>query len=262
MKLDFSQYEVRLAQTPEEIASAQRLRYRVFVDEMGAQAEHADHARKLESDPHDAHFDHLILIDHSQPQEDPLDRVRAVYRLLPGSRAAQVGGFYSASEYDLSILTSRADKLLELGRSCVAPSHRGGAAMHLMWSSLAKYVLSHDIETLFGVASFHGTDLEPIAHALARLKQAHLAPEPLRVQAHHGPNRVEMSLPSDEPLDVLRAVQQIPPLIKAYLRLGGYVGDGAFIDRDFNTIDVCLVMDTRLMADKYRDFYTRAASQL
>ncbi|MEO1549823.1 MAG: GNAT family N-acyltransferase [Pseudomonadota bacterium] len=262
MKLDFSQYEVRLARTQDEIASAQRLRYAVFVEEMGAKAAHADHARRLECDPHDAHFDHLILVDHAYPVADPLDRVRAVYRLLPGTRASQIGGFYSASEYDLSPLLTRTDRLLELGRSCVASSHRGGAALHLLWSSLAKYVLSQDIEVLFGVASFPGTDPAALRDALAQLGTTHLAPQNLRVSAHPGPNRVELVRDPAALFDAVRARQQIPPLIKAYLRLGGTIGDGAFIDHDFNTIDICLVMETALMAQKYRDFYTRAAAQL
>ncbi|NNU80475.1 GNAT family N-acetyltransferase [Halovulum dunhuangense] len=257
MELDTKRFEIRIAASDEDIAAAQRLRYRVFVEEMGAPAASADHARRLEKDAFDPFFDHLILIDRATPVADPLDRVAAVYRLLPGDRARAAGGFYSASEYDLSRIEALGRKTVELGRSCVAAPYRGGIAMHLMWNALAEYVLSREIEILFGVASFHGTDPDAIAPALSWLHHHHLAPDDLRVRARPE-GFVDMDLVPEDRLDRVEALAQIPALIKAYLRLGGFVGEGAFIDRDFNTIDVCLLMDTARMAEKYHAFYTRS----
>jgi L-ornithine Nalpha-acyltransferase len=126
--------------------------------------------------------------------------------------------------------------------------------MHLLWNGLAEYVQARRIEILFGLASFPGVDPEPRAEALSHLHHAHLAPPDLRVRARPE-HYVEMNRMPPDAVDPARALAAIPPLIKAYLRFGGCVGDGAFVDRAFNTIDVCLIMDTERMVAKYRSFY-------
>lgn len=256
MQIDLRTYRVKLAETEAERLGAQRLRYRVFVEEMGARVTPEEHAARLEWDAFDPFFDHLILESLAPGVADPLDRVVGVYRLMRREAALAGRGFYGASEYDLAPIEGSARESVELGRSCVAPEHRGGPAMHLLWNGLAEYVLTRDIEILFGVASFPGTDPAPLAEALSFLHHRHLAPPELRVRA-----RPEHYLPMDltpaEAIDGPRALQAIPPLIKAYLRLGGVVGDGAFVDRGFNTIDVCVLMDTARMKAQHRAFYAR-----
>ncbi len=256
MQYDRSRFTVRLAQDESDIRAAQRLRYRVFVEEMGARAAEADHTQRLECDSFDAVFDHLILIDKTVT--DPLDRVVGAYRLMPDEKARAGQGFYGAEEFDLSPIYALTRKSVELGRSCVAEGHRGGVAMHLLWNALAEYVLSREIEIMFGVASFHGTDPAAIAPALSYLHHKHLAPTDLRVKAlsEHAVPLDAMPFAEIEPR---LAMRQIPNLIKAYLRLGGFVGQGAFIDHDFNTIDVCLLMDTTRMVSRYKDYYTKNA---
>lgn len=254
-----NQYRVKIAETEVEIIGAQRLRYRVFVEEMGATARDEEHAVRREWDRFDPHFDHLILISDAPGIEDPLDRVVGVYRLMRAEAACAGAGFYSAGEYDLAPLVASGRRILELGRSCVEAGHRGGIGMHLLWNGLARYVFDGDIEILFGVASFHGTDPEPIGDALAYLHCTHLAPADLRVRALDG-HYLDMNIRRPDQIDLHRASAEIPPLIKSYLRLGGFVGDGAFVDRDFNTIDVCVVMDTRRMTEGYRRFYERQRS--
>ena len=128
--------------------------------------------------------------------------------------------------------------------------------MLLLWNGLAEFVLDRGIEVMFGAASFHGTDPLALAQALSFLHHNHLAPPTLRVRAL-GPNRQEMALLPPASLTRVAAMEQVPALIRAYLRLGGFVGDGAYIDRAFNTIDVCLVMDTEKMSARHRDFYVR-----
>lgn len=255
MKLDISRFEVRMAKTDTDIAAAQRLRYRVFVEEMGANASQKEHDLRQEIDEYDAYFEHLLLID-TQAEGTLCNEVIGVYRLMQSSVAAKGIGFYGASEYDLSKLHNTNKEALELGRSCIAQEHRGGLGMHLLWDGLGDYVTKHDIGVLFGVASFHNADVEPIAEALSYLYQNHLAPEEIRVTAlpeHY----VDMNRVPASQIDTRAALRKIPSLIKAYLRLGGYVGDGAFVDRDFNTVDVCLIMDTATMVEKYRAFYGR-----
>jgi putative hemolysin len=256
MKIDASRYRVKLAETEAERAGAQRLRYRVFVEEMGARASPEERAARREWDDFDPFFDHLVLESLDAGIADPLDRVVGVYRLMRGEVAAAGPGFYGAGEYDLTPIAASGRASVELGRSCVAREHRGGPGMHLLWNGLAAYVLERDIELLFGVASFHGTDPAPLAEALSFLHYEHLAPPDLRVRARPE-HYLEMNLMPRADIDPERALRSIPPLIKAYLRLGGFVGEGGYVDEDFNTIDVCVVMDTGRMTERYLQFYQR-----
>ncbi|MCV2871151.1 GNAT family N-acetyltransferase [Defluviimonas sp. WL0050] len=255
MTPDSTHLQVRLAVREADFLSAQRLRYRVFVEELGGDGPLVDHPNRLERDEFDPVNDHLILVDPRRNIAE-LDHVVGVYRLLRGDRAAEFGRFYCDSEYDLGPLKKSGRTLLELGRSCVDADYRGGPAMFLLWNALADYVLEHGIEVLFGVASFHGTDIETLKMPLSWLHHHHLAPEALRVRAlpaHY--QRMDL-VPADQ-LDRRQAMVAMPALIKAYLRLGGFVGDGAFIDREFNTTDVCLLMDTAAMSERHKGFYTR-----
>ncbi len=257
MTTDAARFVVRLAQSEQDVAAAQRLRYRVFVEEMGATASPEEHAARREMDRFDPWFDHLLLVDTAH-DGDPLEAVVGVYRLMRGSVARQGPGFYGAAEYDLSKLENLPRETLELGRSCIAPEVRGGLGLHQLWNGLAEYVIRHDVQVMFGVASFHGTDPAPLAQPLSYLYANHLAPEDLRVVARPD-NRVDMAALPPERIERRAALQAIPPLIKAYLRLGGFVGEGAYIDHDFNTLDVCLIMDTDRMTGKYRALYERRA---
>jgi putative hemolysin len=254
MPTDDPQFQVCLARTPQDVTGAQRLRYRVFVSELGGDGAMVDHAARLERDRFDAHCDHLVLIDTARATPD---HVVGVYRLMRTEQAIAAGRFYSEAEYDLAPLKSSGRTLLELGRSCLDAEYRGGIAMHHLWKALAAYVLDHKIEVLFGVASFHGTDIDSLAAPLSLLHARHLAPEELRVRARSG-HFQRMDLTSEDCIDRPAAMKAVPALIKAYLRLGGCVGEGAYIDHAFNTTDVCLVMDTAQMNARQRDIYTKA----
>jgi putative hemolysin len=130
--------------------------------------------------------------------------------------------------------------------------------MHL-WNGLADYIAAHGIEVMFGVASFHGTDPARIAGPLSLLHHRHLAPPDIRPRAR-AEGFQAMDLIAEGTLDRKAAIRDTPALIKAYLRLGGFVGEGAFIDRPFNCIDVCLVMDVARMSAAQGDLHTRRAS--
>jgi len=184
-------------------------------------------------------------------------RLAGVYRLMRADHARAAGGFYSAEEYDLSLLTTGPARLLELGRSCLHRDFRGSMAMYHLWAGLADYVARHDIDILFGVASLHGTNPNTLAAPLSLLHHNHLAPPELRVRARQV-NFQSMDLIAPAQLDRRRAMIGMPALIKAYLRLGGFVGEGAYIDHQFNTIDVCLVMDTARLNQRQRRIYTRS----
>ncbi len=222
-KSDPSFFDIRLAVSDQDLLAAQRLRYRVFIEELGGDGPLVDHDRRLERDDFDPVVDHLCLIDNRRSVTD-LDHVVGVYRLLRGDRAAAFGRFYCDSEYDLTPLRQSRRPALELGRSCVDPACRGGSGMFLLWNALADYVLDHGIEILFGVASFHGTDTAALAPSLSWLHHHHLAPADLRPRARpEGFQRMDL-IPADR-LDRREALVGMPALIKAYLRLGGMVGE-------------------------------------
>lgn len=247
------EFELRLAQSDADLRAAQRLRYDVFVRELGGDGPLVDHENGLERDAFDPFYDHLILFDHAREGSPAV----GVYRLLRGEKLKTPQGpnhFYSEAEYDLSILKASGRKLLELGRSCLHPDYRGGAAMMHLWTGLAAYVDKHQIEILFGVASFHGTDVDALKAPLSLLHHRHLAPVDIRVRAQ--PNAYQkMDLLPEKAIDRPAAMRAVPALIKGYLRLGGFVGDGAFVDHAFNTTDVCLIIDMTRVNDRSRAIY-------
>jgi len=246
-----SNFEIRIASSSEEIIASQRLRYKVFVEELGGNGTLVDHSNKLEVDEFDPFFDHLILIDKARNAEE----VIGVYRVLRDEKMSEIGRFYSETEYDLSALRKSGLRLLELGRSCVHPDYRGGTAMYQLWQGLSDYINEHKIDILFGVASFHGTSLNSYSQALSNLYHFHTAPVELlpRSLAHE-----DMNIITPDKVDKKIALKNTPPLIKSYLRLGGMVGDGAYIDSKFNTIDVCLVMELSRMSDRHKEIYSKA----
>jgi putative hemolysin len=255
--------EVRLARSADEIAAAQALRYRVFVDELGAIPDAAARASGRDVDRFDEYCDHLLVIDHAMG-EGPAGIV-GTYRLLRRSVADRHEGFYTATEFDIAKVLSMPGELLELGRSCVDAQHRTRPTMQLLWKGIAAYVFAHDVKLMFGCASLPGTDPAAHAAALSYLHHNHLAPEAIRARAL--PHlRVAMDvLPAGAgahgdalaAFDARTVIAALPPLIKGYLRLGGYVGEGAVVDREFNTTDVCILVVTDSVTDKYFKHYSR-----
>ncbi len=251
--------QVRLAETAGDIDAVQALRYRVFYEEMGAipSPEMARHRRDF--DGFDGICDHLLVVDHARgggPQS-----VVGTYRLIRRPAAERHGGFYSAAEYDIAKVTAYPGEILELGRSCVDASARSRPTMQLLWRGLAAYVFHYDIALMFGCASLPGTDPDALAVPLAYLYHHHLAPVALRPRAL-AQRYVDMRRRGAVSLDPTRALADLPPLIKGYLRLGGFVGDGAVIDHQFNTTDVCVVVKTDLVTDKYYRHYERQARDI
>jgi putative hemolysin len=245
---------VRIAATPDEVDAAKALRYRVFYEEMGARPDPQAALTRRDADAFDDVADHLLVMDHSIG--DGPEGVVGCYRLIREEAAARLGRFYSADEYDISTMLAFPGRVLELGRSCVNREHRGRAAMQLLWRGIAAYVNLHGIDIMFGCASLPGTDPDAIATELTYLYANHLAPAEIRPRAL--PERyVQMQRMDPATLDARRALTSLPPLVKGYLRLGGFVGDGAVIDTQFNTTDVAVVVKTMLVTDKYTRHFER-----
>lgn len=237
---------VELAAGPEAVREAQALRYRVFAEEMGAKLKGG--ADGLDVDDFDAHCQHLLV------RETATGAVVGCTRLLSGRNARRLGRFYSETEFELGAIRSLPGNLLELGRTCIAPECRRGAAIAVLWSGVAGYIQLHGIDYLFGCASVPLGDSDWQAAAIMnRLRRHAMAPDGLRVTPRE-PLRA-----STVPEDVLDA--PLPPLLKAYVNLGAKVCGEPCRDADFNVADVLMLLDVSHLNPTYaRHFLDRVAA--
>jgi putative hemolysin len=249
------QLEVQLARKKSEIRRAQRLRYKVFYEEMSAVPNALAILSRRDEDPYDPIFDHLLVIDRGDPNKKGRwrrSKVVGTYRVLRQDVAEQTDGFYTQGEYDIDpLIQSKPDySFIELGRSCVLKPYRNRRTLELLWQGIWSYVREHGADVMIGCASFPGTD--PAAHALALSFLYHhsLAPDDWRVRAHDH-LRVDMNMMPREAIDARAALKALPPLIKGYLRVGAFVGDGAVIDHQFGTTDVFVVMPVEAIKTRY-----------
>lgn len=252
--------EVRLATKPSDIRRAQKLRYRVFYEEMSARANPTTLLQRRDEDAYDPICDHLLVVDHSTKMSKkgkrrwPLKpRVVGTYRILRQDVAERYDGFYTQGEYDIAPLIEAKGpdcSFLELGRSCVLKPYRNKRTVELLWHGLWTYIRQNKVDAMIGCASFEGTDPEQHALALSFLYHNALAPEEWRVRAHSH-HHVEMNIIPKDQIDMRAALKALPPLIKGYLRLGAYVGDGAVIDHQFGTTDVMIVLPVSAIDSRY-----------
>jgi L-ornithine Nalpha-acyltransferase len=235
---------VRLASGADEIAEAQRLRYRVFYEELNARPDAAVAAARTDSDRFDGFCDHLI-VTHGP-------NLVGTYRLLRQDVAEANGGFYTQDEFDMAPLVASHPGLrfLELGRSCVLKPFRTRPVVELLWQGIWNYVRHHNFDVMLGCASLKGTD--PDRHAATLTFLAHNRVTPAEWRVHALPERyVEMKRLPPTRVDPKAALKALPPLIKGYVRLGCYIGEGAVIDEQFNTIDVLIVLPVSAINARY-----------
>jgi putative hemolysin len=249
--------EVRLARNAADVRRAQKLRYRVFFKEMSAIPDAKTRLARRDIDAFDGICDHLLVIDHA-PAKLPIRREMVVgtYRMLRQDVARRHGGFYSSGEFEIGGLLNRHSQLafLEVGRSCVLSPYRNKRTIELLWAGLADYVLRHKLDVLFGCASLEGTDPDKLALPLSFLHHYAAAPEEWRARAV--PHRyVGMNRMAKEAIDPKAALRDLPPLIKGYLRLGAFVGDGAVIDHQFGTTDVLIVLPVSAVKSRYVEHF-------
>lgn len=252
--------EVRLARTTKDIRRAQRLRFKVFYEEMGAVPNARAFVSRRDIDPYDRLCDHLLVIDRDAKTKRlgrPKPKVVGTYRLLRSDVVAARGvDFYTAGEYDLApfLAAQKGRKLLELGRSCVLEDYRNKRSVELLWQGLWAYIRHHGIDVMFGCASFEGTDPQTHARALSFLHHFAAAKGDLAVRALPWRYEPMDRLPA-ETLDAKTSLKGLPPLIKGYLRLGATFGDGAVIDRQFGTTDVFVAQRVADIDPRYIAYY-------
>lgn len=258
--------EVRLARTTKDIRRAQRLRFKVFFNEMSATPNAFTRIARRDIDPFDRLCDHLLVIDRAGKIDRfgrPKPKVVGTYRLLRSEIAEAHGAdFYTAGEFDLSAMLAAhpGARVLELGRSCVAREYRTRRVVDLLWAGLWHYLRHHRIELMFGCASFEGTDPRAFAEPLAFLHHFAVAHEN---GARALPWRyVDMNLAPKEAVNPRAAMKSLPPLIKGYLRLGAKIGDGAVIDRQFGTTDVLVMLRVADIDPRYIEHYSETGRML
>jgi putative hemolysin len=252
---------VRLADGAADVDAAQHLRYRVFYEELEARPDAEARASRRDADRYDAICDHLLVVRKGAavgPDEIRVadGEVVGTYRLLRQSVAERSGGFYTQNEYDIAPLIARHSglKFLELGRSCVLKPYRTKPVVELLWQGIWNYVRLYDLNVMLGCASLEGTD--PAAHAMALsfMAQNSSAPPEWNVSAL-ADRKIEMNLMPPAKVDAKRALRMLPPLIKGYLRVGCYVGEGAVIDWQFNTIDVLIILPVSQINPRYFSYF-------
>lgn len=247
--------ETRLARNEREIDAAQQVRFRVFVEEMGARLPADAMRRGRDIDAFDAVCDHLLVLDNAI-EGDPEDQIVGTYRLLRQETALANKGFYSASEFEIESLIARhPDKrFMELGRSCVLPEYRTKRTLELLWQGNWAYAVRHRMDAMIGCASFPG--IQPEAHALALSFLHHSCGSKAEWRTEALPELYrEMDMMPLEAINPRRALNAMPPLIKGYMRLGAMFGAGAVVDHAFNTTDVLVILPVSSIAGRYITYY-------
>jgi len=235
---------VALARDIHEVREAQRLRYRVFAQEMGARVPGREQG--IDCDIYDAFCEHLLV------RAGDTGAVVGTYRILNGARARRLGGFYSDEEFDLTRLNPVRDLTVEVGRSCVHPDFRNGATIALLWSGVGAYMMQHNYRYLIGCASIGlGDGGHGAAAAYRQLEASSLSPVEYRVFPRL---ELPMPAPSQEPPTPL------PPLIKGYVRVGAYVCGAPAWDADFNTADLLMLLPLERMSARYARHFLKEAS--
>jgi len=244
-------FEVKLASTLAELDAAMRLRFEVFNLEL-QEGLSSSYDKGYDSDHYDSYCDHLIIKDLK------LDKVVGTYRLLRQSVAEQQIGFYSENEFDLSNLKKLPEGLLELGRSCIAGTHRTYATINLLWNAIGRYATQYDLGYLFGCGSLHYSEIEEVQPIYSYLRRRYLAPEKFRVYPLES-CRMAVSDELREMPESGMVLRKLSPIMKGYLRAGALICGPPAFDAEFGTADVLVLLEMKTMAGRYRQHFMEEA---
>lgn len=236
---------VRLAKTEEDRRRVQDLVDDVFHREEGIDPE------TVEQRQHDIKVINPVC-DHLMVLSKETDQLIATYRLIRRAHADQIGGFYSQDEYDLTKLLAYDGEILEFSRAVTHKDFRTSGMMMIVWKGLAEYIKSYDVKLMFGVPSFHGTDPQKLANEFSYLYHFHRADESILCRAKE---YTEMNLIPKDQINEKEAFMNLPPLVKGYLRVGAVIGDGAFHDKDWNCLDIQVIVETDKTSGTYKKHF-------
>ena len=243
----FKNFTVKIAETDFEIKKAQHLRYKIFFKNKKAKNKPINNLFKRDFDFYDKVSDHIIIIDNNI---NNYENVVGTYRLLRGNFAKIYKGFYTEQEFDISNLKKHFSNsnMLELGRSCVHTDYRSGIILKLLWQGISNYINNYKIKILFGCASFHGTDPKKFRNEFNLLRKNFCLCDNFNVKSLQK-NSIHFQKLHDEKM----VFKNLPPLIKGYLRAGGMMSKNYFIDKEFNTIDFCVVVFMDKIVNRYKN---------
>ena len=243
----FKNFTIKIASSNFEIKKAQSLRYKIFFKEKKIKKKSLKSLLQRDYDFYDKISDHLIIVDNNREAKD---NVIGTYRLLRGDSAKLYKGFYTEQEFDISNLKKNfsSKNILELGRSCVHPQYRSGIILKLLWQGISKYIKIYKIKILMGCASFHGTNPSKFQDEFSLLYGNYRLPETYDIKSLQH-NEISFS----KNINQSTILNRLPPLIKGYLRAGGMVSESFYIDREFETIDYCVIMLTDKIVSRYQN---------
>ena len=252
--INIGKFQIKIADTQKEIKKAQSLRYSIFYSEKKAKPNFSQKILRRDFDIHDKISDHLIIIDKNKTNNE----IVGTYRLLRGRSAKLYNGFYSEKEFDLSNIKKYFSNksILELGRSCIHSEYRSGLILKLLWQGIAQYINIYKIKVLIGCASFGGINIYKITNELDFLNKRYSIPNQLFIKSVQ--SNLDLSNKIEYNYCEKNIFNNLPPLIKGYLRAGGMVSNEYFIDYQFNTIDICILLLTENIENKYKkNFYIK-----
>ena len=243
--ITYKNFTIKIAENNLEIKKAQSLRYKIFFEEKKIKKKKLKFLLQRDYDFYDKISDHLIIIDNNRKVKD---NVVGTYRLLRGNFAKLYKGFYTEQEFDISNLKKNfsSKNILELGRSCIHPEYRSGIILKLLWQGISKYIKIYKIKLLMGCASFNGTNPRKFEDEFSLLYKCYRLPRNYDVDSLQN-NQISLK----KNFDNFTILNKLPPLIKGYLRAGGLVSKNFYIDREFETIDYCVIMLTEKIVSRY-----------
>ena len=245
--IKFKNFTIKIAESNFEIKKAQSLRYKIFFKEKNIKRKNLKSLLQRDYDFYDKISDHLIIIDNNRELKD---NVIGTYRLLRGNSAKLYKGFYTEQEFDISNLKKNfsSKDILELGRSCVHFEYRSGIILKLLWQGISKYIKIYKIKILMGCASFNGTNPSKFKDEFSLLYESYKLPKNYNIKSLQD-NQISFR----KNINHLTIFNRLPPLIKGYLRAGGMISENFFIDREFETIDYCVIMLTEKIVSRYQN---------
>ena len=226
----------------------------MFYEELKAKPTIKNILYEKDFDELDPFCDHLLVIDHNKKSKR--ESIVGTYRLIRRPMTQIHGKFYTEGEFDIKKILKQKGEILELGRSCVNKDYRNKPIIKLLWKAISAYMEHYKIKIIFGCASFPGVNYKKYKEQLSFLYHYYLAPKSIRPKALP-PNNIQLNYCQKKDLNTYKIFKSLPPLLKGYLRLGAYVGDGAFIDKQFNTIDICIVLKSNSLKKRYINLHKK-----